>query len=115
MNEAEPDEHVMNEAMPPFPMRRATLAHGNRCGEYGYPPMKAFMFDNIKPGDKVQVWIPVTHVDGDNITLAELITTGRESIVGHKPKDRTLDEEWAALTEHEKQMLIQRHYESMGR
>lgn len=92
--------------------------------EVGFvPPLEAkvSMFSDIKVGDWVQIssWVPVTHVDGDNITIAGSVTVGRESVVGLREssplRKKTLDEEWAALTEHEKRMLIQRHYESMGR
>lgn len=106
MNESKPSEHIMNEAMPPFPMKRATLAYGKIPGEYGYPEMKVSVFDNIKPGDKVQVWLPVEGVDGDSIHLVGGITTGRESIVGHKPKERTPDEIWAGLADMEKNMIM---------
>ena len=77
--------------------------------------MSAFVFNDIKPGDKVQMWFDVEDVVGDKIYLVGGVTAGRESIVGHQPKEKSLDEEWAGLTDHEKKMLIQKHYESMGR
>lgn len=108
MNESKPIEHIMNEAMPPFPMKRATLAYGKSRGEVGFPKpkMKASMLDNIREGDKVQVWLTVEGVDGDSIHLVGGITTGRESIVGHKPRERTPDEIWAGLTDMEKNMIM---------
>lgn len=118
MNESKPSEHI-TEAMPPFPRRSIgndkrfggyAPVHWPFPGEVGFPQpeKKAFMFDNIKPGDMVRIdsWLPVTNVDGDNITIAGAITTGRESIVGHKPKERTPDEIWAGLTAEQKRALI---------
>lgn len=66
------------------------------------------MFENIQPGDYVRIdsWLPVTHVDGNDITVANSITLGRESVVAHKPQNKTPDDRWAMLTPEEKQMLI---------
>lgn len=63
---------------------------------------------NINPGDMVRIdsWLPVTSVDGDNITVAGSITTGLKSIVAHKFKERSPDEIWASLTDDEKSQLI---------
>lgn len=126
MNESKP-EHIANEAMPPFPSKRSDV--GRPFHEYtvrieeglirSSVPVKVvgksaigkvFMFNDIKPGDVVRVdsWLPVTSVDGDSITIAGAITTGRESIVAHKPKERTPDEIWATLTDDEKRMMIER-------
>lgn len=106
-------------SMPPVPMRRETFEYVPMRwpfpGEVGFiPPLeseiKMFMFDNIKVGDNVRVnsWLPVTAIDEDNITIADRITLGRESIVGHQQKGRTPDEVWAGLSDEEKRKLIER-------
>lgn len=68
------------------------------------------MFDDIRPGDVVRVdsWLPVTGVDGDSITIAGAITTGRESIVAYQRRSRSPDEVWATLTDEQKRELIER-------
>lgn len=99
------DPSGIAEGMPPFMKRRT------RPEEHGYPSfreMKVFMFDNIKVHDRVQVWLPVTSIDGDSITIADHVTVGRESIVGHQQKGRTPDEVWAELSDEEKRKLIER-------
>lgn len=99
------DPSGIMEGMPPFMKRRT------RPEDHGYPSfreMKVLMFDNIKVGDFVQTksWLPVTGVDGDSITIDDSFTTGRESITGHKPKERSPDEVWAELTEEQRRALI---------
>lgn len=63
---------------------------------------------NIQPGDFVRIdsWLPVTHVIGNDITIANSITLGRESVIAHKPQDKTPDERWAMLTEEQKRLLL---------
>lgn len=70
------------------------------------PEMKVSMFNNINPGDLVQVWFTVVDVVGDNVHLAGGITIGRESITGHKPKARTPDEVWASWTNEQKNEAV---------
>lgn len=65
------------------------------------------MPEEIQVGDQVQLWLEVTDVLGDSVTVAGLVTTGKESITGHRSK-QSPDEVWARMTIEEKRALLER-------
>lgn len=76
-----------------------------------FPERRASAWTVVKPieiqvGDSVLLWLPVTAVSGESITVADHVTTGIDSVIERVPKNRTPDEIWARLSDAEKRELL---------